>query len=381
VGGTGRRVGHPTAVAVRAALGTVLAVLVAACGAAGDSGEAGLTGATVVSASSQTISEAGSSLLFPLARDWASGYERSNPGITVNTKSSSSGKGINAATAGTVDIGASDAYLSSGDLVKGQNKNQKLLNIPLVISAQTVIYNLPGLSQDAHVVLNGQLLAAIYRGTITNWNDPHIKVLNQKVTLPSLPIRPVHRGDNSGDTFLFTSYLSTQDPGWNAGIGYGTLAAWPQVAGSVKAGSSNDVVSECAKTPGCVAYNGISFLHQALNDKLGYASLVNTLGTPELPTAAAILAAVKPFVNLTPPGETIAMIDGPAAAGYPIVNYEYAVVNAAQPDAAKASAIRNFLRWALSTGNGTGYLGRYGFQPLPGALVSLGEQQITEIGS
>jgi phosphate transport system substrate-binding protein len=381
VGGRGRRWRRPTAAAGRAALGAALAALIAACGAAGHAGTTGGTGATVLSASAQTISEAGSSLLYPLARDWASAYQRGHQGTTVNTTSTSSGKGINAAAAGTVDIGASDAYLSSGDLVKAQHKNQKLLNIPLVISAQTVIYNLPSLSAGTHLNLDGTVLAGIYRGLIKRWDDPRIKRLNQKVMLPSLPIRPVHRADNSGDTFLFTSYLSTQDSGWGTSVGYGTLAAWPRVAGSVSAVGSTDVMNQCAATPGCVAYNGISFLSQALGKQLGYASLANTLGTFTLPTTAAILAAVKPFVNLTPPNETIAMIDGPAPAGYPIVNYEYAVVNATQPSAAKASAVRDFLRWALTTGNGSGYLGTYGFQRLPDTVVALGMQQITEIGS
>ncbi|TVZ03678.1 phosphate ABC transporter substrate-binding protein PstS [Trebonia kvetii] len=330
-----------------------------------------------MSASTQTISEAGSSLLYPLAQDWASAYQRSTSGVTVSAKSTSSGKGINAASSGSVDIGASDAYLSSGDLVK----NHKLLNIPLVISAQTIIYNLPSLSNGTHINLNGTVLADIYSGTITNWDDKLIKQLNQKVPLPSLPIRPVHRSDNSGDTFLFTSYLSTQDPDWDSRIGYGTRAAWPQVAGNLSAGSSTEVEKTCAATPGCVAYNGISFLPQALNDNLGYASLANTVGTPTLPTTAAIQAAAAPFVNLTPPNETIAMIDGPAATGYPIVNYEYAVVSVTQPTAAKASAIKSLLRWALTTGNGSGYLSKYGFQRLPDTLVALGMQQIAEIGS
>ncbi|WP_187366103.1 phosphate ABC transporter substrate-binding protein PstS [Trebonia kvetii] len=369
MGGRGRRWGTPTA---RAALGTAIAVLVAACGTAGHG-----AGATALSASTQTISEAGSSLLYPLAQDWASAYQRSTSGVTVSAKSTSSGKGINAASSGSVDIGASDAYLSSGDLVK----NHKLLNIPLVISAQTIIYNLPSLSNGTHINLNGTVLADIYSGTITNWDDKLIKQLNQKVPLPSLPIRPVHRSDNSGDTFLFTSYLSTQDPDWDSRIGYGTRAAWPQVAGNLSAGSSTEVEKTCAATPGCVAYNGISFLPQALNDNLGYASLANTVGTPTLPTTAAIQAAAAPFVNLTPPNETIAMIDGPAATGYPIVNYEYAVVSVTQPTAAKASAIKSLLRWALTTGNGSGYLSKYGFQRLPDTLVALGMQQIAEIGS
>jgi phosphate transport system substrate-binding protein len=378
VGGRGRR-WRPTTAAARAALGTVLAVLIGACGTAGQSGRADGSGATVLSASTQAISETGSSLLYPLAQKWASGYQQANPAVTVSTASTGSGTGIKAASAGTVDIGASDAYLSSGDVVKNQRK--QLLNIPLVISAQTVIYNLPSLPPGTHVTLDGQVLAAIYRGTITSWNDPKIANLNQGLHLPATTIRPVHRVDSSGDTFLFTSYLSTQDASWNASIGYGTLAAWPRVAGSIGADNSNDVVAKCAATPGCVAYNGISYLPKALADNLGYASLANTVGKPTLPTAAAIKAAVGPFVNLTPPDETIAMIDGPAAAGYPIVNYEYAVVSAVQPSAAKASAIRNFLRWVITTGNGSGYLGSYGFVRLPDTLVALGMKQIAEIGS
>jgi phosphate transport system substrate-binding protein len=351
-----------------------LTVLAAACGTAGRSGE---HEGIVLSSATQAISEAGSSLLYPLAHDWAAGYQRANPAVTVHATSTSSGRGITAASAGAVDIGTSDAYLSAGDLVN----NQQLLNIPLVISAQTVIYNLPGLSQGTHVNLDGQVLAEIYRGAITRWDDPLIKKINQGVPLPPMTIHPVRRTDSSGDTFLFTSYLSTQDPGWNATIGYGTKAAWPRVATGVNAQSSTDVLNRCAATPGCVAYNGISFLRRALGAKLGYASLANTVGTFTLPTTASIQAAVSRFVNLTPPNETIAMIDGPAPAGYPIVNYEYAVVSARQPDAAKASAIRSFLRWALTTGNGSDYLSRYGFQPLSGTLVALGQQQIAEIGS
>src|SRR5581483_443582 len=108
------------------------------------------------------------------------------PGVTVTTASTGSGKGIALASAGLADVGASDAYLSSGDLVK----NRTLLNIALAISAQTVIYNLPGLS---HVHLNGAVLAGVFEGTITRWNDPAITALNQGLRLPSTPIVPVHR--------------------------------------------------------------------------------------------------------------------------------------------------------------------------------------------
>jgi phosphate transport system substrate-binding protein len=369
-----------------------LAGLTAACGtganSAGQTSAGGNTadGNTVAAARTATepagtITETGSGLLYPLAQKWAAAYHQQFPGVTVTTASTGSGTGIALASAGKADIGASDAYLSSGDLVK----NSTLLNIPLAISAQTIIYNLPGLNQNSHVQLDGTMLARIYDGTITMWNDPAIILLNKGLNLPAIKIVPVHRSDRSGDTFLFTSYLSTQYQRWNDTIGYGTLAAWPPVPGAMAAKGSVTTMHDCEATPGCVAYNGISYLSQALAGGLGEAKLANSAGQFTLPTAAAIQDSVSSFVSLTPPNETISMIDGPSAGpsagGYPIVNYEYAVVSTRQPNAGKAAAIRAFLKWVITTGNTASYLNTVGFQPLPGALVSLGEQQIQEIGS
>jgi phosphate transport system substrate-binding protein len=375
----------PLAAALHAAAAAGTAVLIAACGSTARPAKSAGPGAAVLAASSATLNETGSSLLAPQAQTWANAYHQANPGVTVNISSTSSGTGISAASAGTADIGASDAYLSSGDLVR----SPALLNIALTVSAQTVIYNLPGLGQGSHVSLDGQVLAEIYNGTITKWDDARITGLgaNKGLNLPPLPIVPLHRGGSSGDTFLFTSYLSTQDAGWDNSIGYGTTAAWPPVPGTAgrpaASGEANstDMLNACVATPGCVGYNGISYLSKALAGHLGYASLKNNAGAYTLPAAQAIKAAVASFVPLTPPNETISMIDGPAPAGYPIVNYEYAVVKSLQPDAAKASALRAFLRWVITTGNGASYLRDLGFQPLSGPLAALGEQQIAEIGS
>jgi phosphate transport system substrate-binding protein len=358
-------------------IGTALAAATVACGTAAQPGQAGLTAA---SAQAETISEAGSSLLAPLMGTWASAYQRQTPGVTVKTASTSSGRGIAAASAGSVDLGASDAYLSSGDLVK----TPALVNIPLAIAAQTVIYNLPDMSPSDHVKLDAAVLAEIYEGKITTWDDSRIAALNPRVTLPPTKIVPVYRSDMSGDTFLFTSYLSTgsmsaPDAQWNNEVGYGTTVAWPNVPGEVPKAGSVNVLHACETTPGCVAYNGISYLSQALANNLGEAELANYAGQYELPTAQAIQDSVASFVSLTPPNETISMIDGPSPTGYPIVNYEYAVVSTRQPTAGKASALRAFLKWIITTGNQPSYLGT--FQPLPEALVKLGEQQIAEIGS
>jgi len=356
----------------------VLAALIVGCGAAGTASQAGDISAGTPREPAGTISETGSTLLYPLAKTWAGAYHQQHPGVTVTTAGTGSGAGIKDASADTVDIGASDAYLSSGDLVK----NPTLLNIPLVVSAQTVIYNLPTLSAGVHLHLNGIVLAGMYNGTIKTWNNPAIAKLNPGVTLPATKVVPIHRSDSSGDTFLFTSYLSTQDSGnWGNPIGYGTTVLWPPVPGAKAEKGSTNMLASCDATPGCVAYNGISYLPGAKQDGLGEAALANAAGQPELPTPQTILASISSFVSLTPPNETISMIDGPSSGGYPIVNYEYAVVSTKQQSAAKASEIKAFLRWVITTGNQPAYLNAVGFQSLPPTLVTLGEAQIGEIGS
>jgi phosphate transport system substrate-binding protein len=376
VAGTRRR-GRRSAVTARAAqclaAAVALGTLAAACGTAASPAP---SAQQAQAAGQVAISETGSSLLYPLMHSWAAAYQRQTPGVTVTTAATSSGTGIAAATAGSTDLGASDAYLSSGDLVK----KPALRNIPLAVSAQTVLYNLPGVSAAGHVRLNGTVLAGIYDGTITSWDDPRITALNPQLTLPPVKIVPVERSDSSGDTFLFTSYLSTQDAAWNSAVGYGTIAAWPRLAAARMVKGSTGVLQACASAPGCVAYNGISYLSQARQAGLGEAALANAGGRYTLPEGAAIAASADSFVSLTPASETISMIDGPSATGYPIVNYEYAVVSTSQRDAARAAALKAFLRWIITTGNGAGYLNQVGFQPLPPALVALGEQQIGEIG-
>jgi phosphate transport system substrate-binding protein len=361
---------------LRVAVAAGAALLIAACGSTARTAQP--AGAVALSDTSATITETGSSLLAPQAAAWAASYEHANPGTAIKTNSTSSGIGIAAAKAGSVDIGASDAYLSSGDVVQSPT----LLNIALTVSAQTVIYNLPGLNPPGrHVNLDGTVLALIYSGKITTWDDPKIAALNKGLTLPPVPIVVLERNGSSGDTFLFTSYLSTQDSDWDAALGYGTSVVWPHVPGARLEANSTTMYKDCEAIRGCIGYNGISFLAKALAGNLGYAALLNSVGNPELPTdAAAIKAAVGSFVSLTPPNETISMINGPAPDGYPIVNYEYAVVKAVQPDAAKAAALRAFLHWIITTGNsGPNLNDGNGFQPLSSALVSLGEQQIAEI--
>jgi len=340
----------------------------------------GTSGHAAASAAPGPITEDGSGLLLPLMQEWASAYQQQFPGGTVKVTGGGSTQGINDASSGKVDIGASDAYLSSGDVLK----NTSLLNIPLVVSAQSVIYNLPGLKSkvpgvnpaDIHVQLSGSVLAGMYSGAITMWNDPHIQVLNGDLDLPAVKVAPLHRLKGSGDTFLFTSYLSTQDYTWNTTVGYGTQVVWPRVPTAQAPDGSAPMITQCVQTLGCLGYNGVSYRAQELAGGLGEAALQNGGGHFTAPTPATIQAEVNKFVAITPPNETISMIAGPGGDTYPLVNYEYAIVSTRQPSAAKAKQLRDFLSWVISKGNAPSVVSQVNFQPLPLDIAKLSQAQI-----
>ncbi len=326
--------------------------------------------------SSVALQETGSTLLYPLFNLWTQQIQKQWPSVSITTAATGSGTGISSAAAGTVNMGASDAYLSPAQV----QQYPALENIPLAISAQQVSYNVPGVT--GHLKLDGPTLAAMYQGKITKWNDAQIAALNPGVTLPATPIVPVHRSDGSGDTFLFSSFLTASDPsGWT--IPPGTTVAWPAVPGAVAAQGNGGMVQACQHNVGCVAYIGVSYLNQATAAGLGYAALKNKTGNYELPTQATASAAAASFANSTPASGTISMIFGPASDGYPIVNYEYAIVPTKQPNALAAQATKAVLAWAIdpSGGNAPTYLDQVNFVALPSAVVSLSTKLISKVTS
>ena len=330
--------------------------------------------ATAPATSTVALSETGSTLLYPLFNQWGPAYHEKYPNVTITTQGTGSGTGISQAAAGAVDIGASDAYLSEGDL----KQHPGLINIALAVSAQQINYNLPGLT--GNLKLNGHVLAAMYRGDIKTWNDPQLTALNPGVNLPNTPVVPLHRSDGSGDTFLFTQYLSKQDPdGWGKAPGFGTTVDFPAVDGALGENGNGGMVTGCADTPGCVAYIGISFLDQAQQKGLGEAQLANAAGNFLLPDAKSIQAAAAGFADQTPDNQAVSLINGPAPDGYPIVNYEYAIVNANQSDAATAQTLQAFLHWAITDGNSAEFLDKAHLQPLPDAVVKSSLRQIMTI--
>ncbi len=335
-----------------------------------------LPASKVETPSSGTVTETGSTLLYPLFNLWASGYNEKYPKTSIQTAGTGSGTGISEAQSGTIDIGASDAYLAPSVL----QSDPHLKNIPLAISAQLVAYNVPGVT--AHIKLSGKVLSGIYQGQITKWNASQIASLNPGVTLPATPIVTLHRSDSSGDTFLFTSFLSKTDPsGWGAKIAYNTTVPWPNAPGALGESGNSGMVSGCKATVGCIAYIGISYQTQALQSGLNYAALGNAKGQYVLPTAPSIAAEAAYYVKKTPASGTISMIYGAAKGGYPIINYEYAIVSNDQSSSTTAKNIRSVLEWAINAkqGSASSYLSQVDFQALPAKVEAQSIKQILGI--
>ena len=249
-----------------------------------------------------------------------------------------------------------------------------LQNIPLTVAALDVNYNVTGVKKPLN--LNGTVLAGIYAGKITMWNDSAIAKLNPGVSLPAEKIVTLHRADSSGSTFLFTSYLNAQDPSAWSSSNIGTTITWPSAPGALAETGSGGMLSACGTTKGCIAYLGISYLAKATAAGLGTASLADKSGTYEAPTTATITSALSSF-PAPPAGGGESLIN--SSAGYPIINYEYAIVKKTQPSAAEATAVKKFLSWVLTSGNSSTYLSTVGFLPLPASAKSVATTLVNSI--
>ena len=338
----------------------------------------GLVGVAAAPAQAATANllETGSSLLYPLFNLWVPGYTKANPGVRITTQSTGSGTGISEAISGVAQIGASDAYLSDA-LMK---MHPGMLNIPLAISSQMINYNLPGLN-GRHLKFSGPVLAGIYSGKITKWNDPAIEKLNPGVKLPNHAIITVHRTDGSGDTFIFSQYLSFSTPAWQNSTGYGTTVSWPAAPGAIGAEGNPGMVNAIKTNPYSIAYIGVSFKQAIIENKLGEALLENKAGKFVPLTVANVQAAANAKSASTPKDERISLVFAPGANSYPIINYEYAIVKNQQASAATAAAIRKFFTWAISPkgGNAPHFMAAVSFVPLPASVVKLSAAQIAEI--
>jgi phosphate transport system substrate-binding protein len=322
------------------------------------------------------LSETGSTLLYPIITVWIKDFGAMHPDVRIDSAATGSGTGIRAAIAGTAELGASDAYLSDAQILANG-----VINIPLAVSAQEVVYNVPELRGGPALNLSGPVLAGIYDGDIRWWDDSKIAALNAGLQLPHHLILPVHRSDASGDTYIFTQYLSLSTPAWDSAIHYGTGVHWPKNPKALEGIGNDGVIDFVSRASYGLGYIGISYAERARFSGLDVAALQNRNGAFVLPTTAATRATARAMADAVPSDGRLAMIYTAGAKAYPLVNFEYAIVKSTQKRRGRAAALRDFLTWIVSPalGNGPALLETVHFAPLPDRVRAIAVREIATI--
>lgn len=287
-----------------------------------------LTGAS--GARAQSLNGAGATFPEPLYKRWFQEYGQAK-GVQINYQAIGSGGGIKAITGHTVDFGASDAPMNATELAAAPG----ILHIPTVAGAVCIAYNVPGLPE--HIKLTGPVIADLFLGKISKWNDPAIARLNPGVNLPATSVYPVHRSDGSGTTNIFTTYLSEVSGEWKGQIGAGKSVKWTKGIG----GKGNPGVAALVKqTEGGIGYIELAY---AIQNNIPYASVRNARGNYVLPTVASTTAAAE---GSTLPADFRKVIVNTAAPqGYPITGFTFLLVYPnSKPE------LKQFLEWALTEG-------------------------------
>jgi phosphate transport system substrate-binding protein len=333
-----------------------------------------LSGA-VYAQNSITINGAGATFPFPLIDTWRVDYQKVHPEVNINYQSIGSGGGIKQFTEKTVDFGATDAPLS-------QNESQHApgaVHIPETIGSVVAAYNLPSIP-DKGLKLSGEVLADIYLGKITKWNDPKIQDMNKDKTLPGDDIVVVHRSDGSGTTFVWTDYLSSISPAWKEQLGKGKSVEWPVGIGA----PGNEGVANAIKgTPNTIGYIELSY---ALTTKTPFAFIQNKDGNFVEASLNSTMAAVQSYVASLPKGDAVwtnvSLVNAAGADSYPIASFSYILLYkelSTDPnlDQAKAKALVDFISWAITDGQKTAE--GLDYVPLPDGVVKLNQDTLKSL--
>jgi phosphate transport system substrate-binding protein len=301
----------------------------------------------------------GAGATFPniIYQDWMLTYNKAHPDVQLNYQSIGSGGGIRQFSDGTVDFGGSDAPMSDSAIAAIQGN---VLHIPTVLGAVVVTYNVPGVTTTLR--FTPDLVADIYLGKITKWNDARITAVNSGVKLPNADIVVAHRSDGSGTSYIFTDYLSKVSPEWASKVGKGTSVNWPVGLG----GKGNEGVSATvAQTPGAIGYIELGY---AMANKLPAGILRNKAGTFVTPSLRTTTAALAGAMGMMGPNTDfrVSITNPDGADAYPICSMTYLLVHKTYTDAAKTKELIKYVWWAETEGQARAE--PLGYAPLPAAL-------------
>ncbi len=318
-------------------------------------------------ASGTDLNGAGSTFGAPIYQKWAEQFKASHPSIQINYQSIGSGGGIRQLISGTVDFGATDMPMTNEQM--SQVKNAKVLHFPTVLGADVPSYNVAGVKQQ--LKFSPETLAGIFLGKITRWNDDRIKRENPGVNLPPAAIMVIHRSDGSGTTFVWTDYLSKVSSEWKSRVGANTSVNWPVGLG---AKGNEGVAGLIKQTPNSIGYVELIF---AIQNHMGYGLVRNSAGDYVNANLASVTAAAAGAANNMPADFRVSITNPPGKDSYPIASFTWLLVPDSIPNPAKRADLKSFLRWMLTSGQGS--CAALAYAPLPRQVVAKEMKLIDEI--
>ena len=321
---------------------------------------------TAASAQKTVIIGAGATFPYPIYSKWFSEYNKLHPNVEINYQSIGSGGGIRQFTAQTVFFGATDGPMTPDQIFA---VGAPVLHLPTVLGGDVPVYNIPGVS--AELRFTGPVLADIFLGKITKWNDAAIRTLNPGVNLPDTDITVVHRSDGSGTTYIWVDYLSKVSTEWKSKVGVATSVNWPVGVG----GKGNEGVSGLVKqTPGAIGYVELIY---AIQNKIAYGSVQNAAGEFVRATTESVSAAAAQAAKAMPKDFRVSITNAPGRGVYPISSFTWLLFYQNPRDKARAKVMVDFMKWALS--DGQKFAPELGYAPLPSEVVALEMQAIGKI--
>jgi len=313
---------------------------------------------TIGAAQTMQINGAGATFPFPIYSKWFSEYNKLHPNVQINYQSIGSGGGVQQISKQTVFFGASDMPMNPEQL---QSAPSKIMHFPTVLGAVVPIYNIPNVT--AELKFSGPVLADIFLGRITKWNDANIAKLNPGVTLPAADISVVHRADGSGTTYIWVDFLSKVSPDWKSKVGVNSSVNWPTGVG----GRGNEGVASTVKqTPGAIGYVELIY---ALQTKQPYGSVQNMAGEFAKASVESVTAAAAAAAGKMPEDFRVSITNAPGKGVYPISSFTWLLLYEAPKDKAQAKTMVDFVKWALT--DGQKFAPELGYAPLPAEVVKL----------
>jgi phosphate transport system substrate-binding protein len=323
-------------------------------------------GGAALTAQTIQINGAGATFPDPIYQKWFAEYNKLHNNVQINYQAIGSGGGIKQVLSKTVFFGATDGPMSDDQL---QAAPGRILHFPTVLGGVVPIYNIPGVTQE--LKFSGPLLADIFLGKVTKWNDPAIVKLNGGVNLPNTDIVVVHRSEGSGTTFILTDFFGKVSPEWKKRVGVAQSVQWPTGVGGK---GSDGVTGQVKQTPGAIGYTELTY---ALTNKIAFGSVQNSAGkfitaSPESVTAAAAAGAAA-----MPKDFRVSITNPPGDGAYPIASFTWLLFYQDPPDKKQGATMVDFMKWALT--DGQKFAPQMGYAALPKAVVDLEMKAIETI--